>query len=89
VISGGSPTLLRNGGKEWVRAATFKIGSRAAGLASAWIVGGAKVFCWLFASRSIAHREVAEGGQVCAAGPFDDWCIAWQWVIAAAVLLAG
>jgi hypothetical protein len=41
----------------------------------------------LFASRSVTQKEVAAGGQVCAAGPFDDGCIAWQLVIAAAVLL--
>ena len=79
--------VLRNWGKTRVRAATVKIGSSAVGGESAWIVGGVKVFCWLFARRSVTQEEVAAGGQVCAAGPFDDGCIAWQLVIAAAVLL--
>jgi hypothetical protein len=86
VRRGGSPMVLRSGEKMGVRGVTVKIGSRAG--ASAWIVGGAKIFCWLFATRSTTQEEVAVGGQVCAVMPFDDLCIAWQWVIAAAVLLA-
>jgi hypothetical protein len=81
VIRGGSPMVLRNRGKTGVRAVMYKIGSRAG--ASAWIVGGAEVFCWLSASRSVTQKDVALGGQVWAAGLFDGCCIAWQWVIAA------
>jgi hypothetical protein len=79
--------VLRSRGKTGVRAATVKTGSRVVGRASAWIVGWTRIFCWLFASRSITQKELALGGQVCAVMPFDDGCIAWQWVIAAAVLL--
>jgi hypothetical protein len=74
--------VLRSSGKTGVWAATVKMGSRVAGRASAWIVGGARFFCWLFASRSITQKEAALGGQVCVVMPFDDGCIAWQWVMA-------
>jgi hypothetical protein len=79
--------VLRSRGKTGVRAATVKTGSRAVGSASARIVGWTRFFCWLFASRSVTQKEVASGGQVCAVMPVDDGCIAWQWVIAAAVRL--
>jgi hypothetical protein len=82
-MRGGSPIVLRSRGKTGVRAATVKTGSRAVGRASARIVGWTRVFCWLFASRSVTQKEVALGGQVCAVMPFDDECIAWQWFITA------
>ena len=75
--------VLRSSGKTGVRAVTVNTESRVAGRASALIVGWTRVFCWLFASRSVTQKEVALGGQVCAAGLFDDWCIAWQWFITA------
>ena len=68
MISGGSPMLLRCSGRTRVGASTVVIGSGAAGLGCAWIVGGAKVLCWLPACRSSTQMEVAVGGQVCAAG---------------------
>ena len=71
-MRGGSPMLLRSSGKTGVRAATVRTGSRVAGRASAWMVGWARVFCWLFARRSITQKEVAVDGQVCAAVPFGD-----------------
>jgi hypothetical protein len=61
-MSGGSPMLLRIRGGTGVPAATVRIGNRAG--ASAWIVGGIKVFCWLSASKSVTQTEVAVGGQV-------------------------
>ncbi len=79
--------VLRWGGKAVVRGATVKTGSRV-GCASALIDGWTRVFCWLFASRSITQKDVAVEGQVCAVMPFEGGCIAWQWVIAAMVLLA-
>jgi hypothetical protein len=79
--------VLRWGGKAVVRGATVKTGSRVE-CASALIDGWSRVFCWLFASRSITQKEVAVGGQVCAVMPHEGGCIAWQWVIAATVLLA-
>jgi hypothetical protein len=82
VISGGSPMVLRSSGKTGVRAATVETGSRVAGRASAWMVGGARFFCRLFARRSITQREVALSGQVCVVMLLDDGCIAWQWVMA-------
>jgi hypothetical protein len=75
--------VLRSRGKTGVRAATVKTGSRAVRRASAQIVCGTRVFCWLFASRSATQKEAALGGQVCAVMPFDDECTAWQWFIRA------
>jgi hypothetical protein len=66
-----------------VRAATVKTGSGGAGGSSAWFIGWARIFCWLFASRSITQKEVAVAGQVCVVTPLDGWCIAWQWSIGA------
>jgi hypothetical protein len=74
--------VLRSSGKTGVRAATVETGSRVAGRASAWMVGGARFFCRLFARRSITQREVALSGQVCVVMLLDDGCIAWQWVMA-------
>jgi hypothetical protein len=76
--------VLRSSGKTGVRAATFKIGSRAVRLASALIVGGAKVFCWLSASRSITQKEVAVAGQLWIAAPSSDGSIEGQWAISPA-----
>jgi hypothetical protein len=80
--------LLRSRGKTGVRAAMIVVGSRLNGRSSAWIVGWAKVFCWVFARRSITQKDVAVGGQVWAAAPFAGCDIAWQWGMAAAGLLA-
>lgn len=75
VMRGGSLTLLRSRGKAGVRAAIVKIGRSAVGGASAWIVGGARAFCWLLARRSATQKEVAADGQVCAAGCLADGSI--------------
>jgi len=80
--------VLRWGGKAVVRAGRFRLGTRSVGRVFASMVGWSRFLCWLFARRSITQKEVALGGQVCAAGPLDDGCIAWQCVIAAAVPLA-
>ena len=55
--------VLRWGGKAVVRGETVKTGSRV-GCASALIDGWTRVFCWLFARRSITQREVAVEGQL-------------------------
>jgi hypothetical protein len=56
--------LLRSSGKTGVRETTVRMGSRVRGRASASIVGWARVFCWLFARRSITQKDVAAGEQV-------------------------
>jgi hypothetical protein len=66
------------------RAATVKTGSGVGRSSSAWVIGWARIFCWLFARRSATQKEVAVVGQVCCVMPFDGWCIAWQWSIGAA-----
>jgi len=77
--------VLRSCGKTRVRAAIVRLGSRLVGGVFALMVEWTWVFCWLLARRSVARKEVAVGGQVCAAKPFEDGCIAWQLVVADAV----
>jgi hypothetical protein len=80
--------VLRWCGKAGVRAATVRIGSRVAEGAFAWIVGGARVFCWLSASRSVKQKEAAAGAQVCAVMRLADGAIEWQLVISPALGVA-
>ena len=56
--------VLRSRGTTRVRATAVAIGSRAMGTASAWIIGEAKVFCWLSASRSTTQKAVAVARQL-------------------------
>jgi hypothetical protein len=76
VRRGGSPLVLRRCGKTGVGVATPKVKSRIAAGALASIVGGVRVFCWLFASRSVTQKAEAPGWQFCVVMPFDDGGIA-------------
>jgi beta-lactamase class D len=78
--------LLRSRGKAGVRAEMFKTGNSLKGGASAWIVGWVRVFCCVFARRSVTQKEAAVDGQVWAAVLFAGRCIAWQWVMAPGLL---